>query len=177
MQARAEETENAHLHRWAWERIRPGGGWEPPSEIELGVSAHTCRHPTPTRGTGHGPADFTPPDILVRGGAVIAVADVGKAGSGTRATHLVTLSRAAIAPSTSSLRFAESTAVTGQSTGNDVASILGGSFGFGGLDVGSAAPPGSSGGAAAGDLAAVAGPVPGGRARPRMAAASVIVPQ
>ena len=36
-------------------------------------------------------ADFTPPNILVRDGTVVAVVDIGNAGSGTRATDLVTL--------------------------------------------------------------------------------------
>lgn len=36
-------------------------------------------------------ADFSPPNILVRDGAVVAVVDIGNAGSGTRATDLITL--------------------------------------------------------------------------------------
>jgi aminoglycoside phosphotransferase (APT) family kinase protein len=36
-------------------------------------------------------ADFNPSNILVRGGAVLAVVDIGNAGSGTRATDLTTL--------------------------------------------------------------------------------------
>lgn len=36
-------------------------------------------------------ADFTPANVLVRDGAVVAVVDIGNAGSGTRATDLITL--------------------------------------------------------------------------------------
>jgi aminoglycoside phosphotransferase (APT) family kinase protein len=36
-------------------------------------------------------ADFTPDNVLVRDGAVVAVVDIGNAGSGTRATDLITL--------------------------------------------------------------------------------------
>src|SRR3954464_1191727 len=36
-------------------------------------------------------ADFKPDNVLVRGGAVVAVVDIGNAGSGTRATDLTTL--------------------------------------------------------------------------------------
>lgn len=36
-------------------------------------------------------ADFMPPNILVRDGDVVAVVDIGNAGSGTRATDLITL--------------------------------------------------------------------------------------
>lgn len=36
-------------------------------------------------------ADFTPANVLVRDRAVVAVVDIGNAGSGTRATDLVTL--------------------------------------------------------------------------------------
>lgn len=36
-------------------------------------------------------ADLTPPNVLVRDGAVVAVVDIGNAGSGTRATDLITL--------------------------------------------------------------------------------------
>lgn len=36
-------------------------------------------------------ADFSPSNILVRDGAVVAVVDIGNAGSGTRATDLITL--------------------------------------------------------------------------------------
>lgn len=36
-------------------------------------------------------ADFTPPNVLVRDGTVVAVVDIGNAGSGTRATDLITL--------------------------------------------------------------------------------------
>jgi aminoglycoside phosphotransferase (APT) family kinase protein len=36
-------------------------------------------------------ADFTPASVLVRDGLVVAVVDIGNAGSGTRATDLVTL--------------------------------------------------------------------------------------
>jgi aminoglycoside phosphotransferase (APT) family kinase protein len=36
-------------------------------------------------------ADFKPDNVLVRDGAVVAVVDIGNAGSGTRATDLATL--------------------------------------------------------------------------------------
>lgn len=36
-------------------------------------------------------ADFNPSNILVRDGAVVANVDIGNAGSGTRATDLITL--------------------------------------------------------------------------------------
>jgi aminoglycoside phosphotransferase (APT) family kinase protein len=36
-------------------------------------------------------ADFNPSNVLVRDGAVVAVVDIGNAGSGTRATDLITL--------------------------------------------------------------------------------------
>jgi aminoglycoside phosphotransferase (APT) family kinase protein len=36
-------------------------------------------------------ADFTPANVLVRDGAVVAVVDIGNAGSGTRASDLITL--------------------------------------------------------------------------------------
>ncbi|MGC4190979.1 MAG: phosphotransferase [Thermomicrobiales bacterium] len=36
-------------------------------------------------------ADFKPDNVLVRDGAVVAVLDIGNAGSGTRATDLTTL--------------------------------------------------------------------------------------
>lgn len=47
--------------------------------------------PRPPVGPDMVHADFTPANVLVRDGAVVAVVDIGNAGSGTRATDLITL--------------------------------------------------------------------------------------
>lgn len=47
--------------------------------------------PPPPEATDMVHADFTPANVLVRDGAVVAVVDIGNAGSGTRATDLITL--------------------------------------------------------------------------------------